>query len=340
MQLKSVVLFVKSNDLVSIILPVYNVEKYLDDCIKSLINQSYKNLEIIFIDDGSTDNSGKILDNYQKKDKRIKVYHKSNGGVSSAKNLGLKHSTGKYITFVDPDDYVTFEYVEYLLNLIKNNNADIAYTKNFFDNYNKKQVDKESISIIDSHKSLYDILTYQINVAVWNKIYRREFLFDNNIKFYEDIFMGEGFNFNVLAFSKANKIVTSNKKIYYYRRDNNTSATTKFKIEKWENALFAIEKIKSNIHTNDKRLKEALCFAEWRTNIDAYTLLNIAKMNKVYPLFNKKTLKNSQKYAKLVSKMDISKKDNMRSFIIRYFPKLLPFLLKIRRRIYRVDVSN
>ena len=108
------------NKLISIIIPVYNVEKYLEDCLNSVVNQTYKNLEIILIDDGSTDNSGKICDLYAKKDNRIVVIHKENAGVSSARNVGLKIAKGLYIGFVDPDDYIAEDMYEILYqNIIK-----------------------------------------------------------------------------------------------------------------------------------------------------------------------------------------------------------------------------
>ena len=93
------------NDLISIVVPLYNVENYLKECIDSILTQSYHNLEIILVDDGSTDNSGKICDNYAKKDSRIKVIHKENGGASDARNYGIKEAKGKYIQFTDSDDF-------------------------------------------------------------------------------------------------------------------------------------------------------------------------------------------------------------------------------------------
>lgn len=102
------------DDLISVIVPVYNVEKYLHKCINSILNQTYKNLEIILIDDGSTDNSGKICDEYALKDNRIKVIHKENGGLSSARNAGLDICSGDYIGFVDSDDYIAEDMYEYL----------------------------------------------------------------------------------------------------------------------------------------------------------------------------------------------------------------------------------
>ena len=103
------------NDLISIIVPVYNVEKYLVKCLESIINQTYKYLEIILIDDGSTDGSGRICDEYAKKDNRIKVSHKGNGGLSSARNVGLDMSAGQYIAFVDSDDWLELDMYEYLM---------------------------------------------------------------------------------------------------------------------------------------------------------------------------------------------------------------------------------
>ena len=111
-------------DLISVIVPIYNVEKYINRCIDSIIEQTYTNLEIILVDDGSTDNSGSICDEYAKKDNRIKVIHKENGGVSSARNVGLDTAIGQYITFVDSDDYIEKKYCEILLKTLKKQKAD------------------------------------------------------------------------------------------------------------------------------------------------------------------------------------------------------------------------
>ena len=116
-------------DLISVIVPVYNVENYLKRCLDSIINQTYQNIEIILIDDGSTDNSGNLCEDYKKIDNRIKVVHKTNGGLSDARNTGIKKAKGKYITFVDSDDYVEYDYVEYLYNLIKKYDTNISFCK-------------------------------------------------------------------------------------------------------------------------------------------------------------------------------------------------------------------
>ena len=112
--------------LVSIIVPVYNVEKYIERCVKSLIAQEHNNIEIILVDDGTKDNSGKIIDSLAVTDSRIKVIHKTNGGVSSARNAGLEIAKGDYVVFVDGDDYVDSDYVSYFLKLAVENGCDIA----------------------------------------------------------------------------------------------------------------------------------------------------------------------------------------------------------------------
>ncbi len=113
-------------ELISIIVPVYNVEQYLEKCVKSIIRQTYKNIEIILIDDGATDSSGKICDKLKLKDNRIKVIHKENGGLSDARNAGLKVAKGEYIGFVDSDDYIKEDMFETLYNLNKKYNSEIS----------------------------------------------------------------------------------------------------------------------------------------------------------------------------------------------------------------------
>lgn len=330
----------KSNDLVSIILPVYNVSKYIRECVDSIINLNYRNFEAIFVDDGSTDDCLKILKEYSEHDDRIKVFHKENGGVSTAKNYGLKNAKGKYITFIDPDDYVMPDYLDYLIELMESNESEVAVSKGIFDNYNNKPELKDEKIRLTSKEALVDILTYNMNVAVWNKMYLKKFLDDNHITFYEDVFMGEGFNFNVKCFSCAKSVTVGHHKTYFYRRDNNNSATTKFKLEKWENAIYAIDKMKEVLNFDDKDIKIAWQFAKWRTNVDAYTLLCITNNQKEYPEFVRSTLSVGKKYANIVSKVKCSKKDAIRALCMRICPALLSKLLLLRRKIYGVKIKN
>jgi glycosyltransferase involved in cell wall biosynthesis len=140
--------------IVSIIVPVYNVEKYLAQCLDSLIMQTLKNIEIILIDDGSTDNSGLICDEYAAQDSRIKVIHKKNGGASDTRNAGLKSMNGDFVSFVDGDDFVADDYIQTLYNLLITNGGDIACIQfiHYYPDYPEKtlpkQIDKGSMSIV------------------------------------------------------------------------------------------------------------------------------------------------------------------------------------------------
>lgn len=169
-------------ELVSIIVPIYNVEKYLEECIESIISQTYKNIEIILVNDGSTDGSKKIVDEYASKYKFIKVIHKKNGGLSDARNCGIKNSNGEYICFVDSDDIVTNDYIETMYYNIKNYNTCIAACGmcNFYEDGKKQEICFKNIKQLyvgeDAHKYL-NIMGY-FNVSSCNKLYKKE-LFDN-----------------------------------------------------------------------------------------------------------------------------------------------------------------
>ena len=217
--------------LISIIIPVYKVEKYLEKCIQSVINQTYENLQIILVDDGSPDNCGKICDEYAKKDHRIEVIHKSNGGLSDARNKGLEMAKGEYIGFVDSDDYIEADMYEVLYNLLKQYNADVSIC-----NFYTVSQGKISIKNADNGINEYNrieilkeiLLDKNIQSYAWNKLYKKE-LFDE-IKYpigkkYEDI----GTTFYLLE--KCNKVVVTGKSEYYYinRQDsiiNNVTEST------------------------------------------------------------------------------------------------------------------
>lgn len=326
------------NEKVSIIIPVYNVEKYLEKCIKSVINQTYKNIEIILIDDGSIDNSGKICDEYAKKDSRITVLHKKNSGVSSARNLGLENVTSKYLCFIDGDDFVMRDYVEHMLDLIKKEDSDISICTKMFGNFDNEQVKNESIKIFDAEETVEAILNYKIPIGVYSKLFKTDLIKNNNICFFEELFMGEGFNFNVACFQRANKVVISNRKIYYYRRDNNTSATTKFSIKKCENSLYAMELMKKKFVIKSDRVLNSWEYAKWRTYSDAFDYICLGNGKKD----NREKYKEYKRYVKknfwVANKVKISKKDKLRAYIMGVFPESIPLVLKLRRLKYKIKV--
>ena len=165
-------------DLISVIVPVYNVEKYLDKCIQSIVDQTYTNLEIILVDDGSPDNSGAICDEWAEKDNRIKVIHKANGGLSDARNAGLDIATGEYIAFVDSDDYIELDFYDKLYNVIKATNCDISICnlRKVYENNNVSvnNCDTFEITEYSTTEAMSALIDDKIRQVVWNKLYKAD----------------------------------------------------------------------------------------------------------------------------------------------------------------------
>ena len=169
-----------TSECISIVIPVYRVEKYLSRCVDSVIGQTYRNLEIILVDDGSPDRCGAICDSLAQKDPRIHVYHKENGGLSDARNFGTARASGSYITFIDSDDYIAPGYIEYLYNLIRKHDADISCccmvkTETDHAEYgiNPEIPEEQVLSGRDASFALMDDL-YMVLVTAWGKLYRSE----------------------------------------------------------------------------------------------------------------------------------------------------------------------
>ena len=210
--------------LLSIIVPIYNVEQYLDRCIQSILNQTYQNLEIILVDDGATDCSGAIADSYAAKDKRIKVFHKENGGLSDARNYGLEHVTGDYILFIDSDDFIVNIMCERLITVASSNNADIV-SCNYYIYRGDDDISIHTMSVQDDKRTFtgMDMLRYyllktepfDLNV-VWNKIFKLD-LFNGvvPVRFPKGRVQEDNFTIFML-FLNANSIVTVNEPLYYY----------------------------------------------------------------------------------------------------------------------------
>lgn len=330
---------IKEDIKVSVIVPIYNVEKYLTKCIETIMNQTYKNIEIILVDDGSPDSSGNICDEYAKKDNRIKVIHKDNEGVSAARNSGIDIATGDYVCFVDGDDYVMDDYVEYLLKLSRTGNSDVVLSTELFSDYDLKQIKKDRIKVYTAEETTEAILCYKIPIGVYNKLFKRSFL-GKDIRFLTELKIGEGFNFNTTAFQKANNVTVGHRKIYFYRKDNPTSVTTKFSAEKWKNGLYALEVIKKNFIIKTKRLERAWEFANWRTHTDVYDLLVLANAVSENTELYKRCLSITRRQAYLSFLVPISIKQRLRAIIIGIYPKLIPNLMLMRRKKYNVNVEN
>ena len=179
--------------LISVVLPIYNIEAYLDRCMEAVLNQTYDNLEILMVDDGSPDGCGAMCDRYAREDSRVKALHKENGGLSDARNYGIAHSTGEYITCIDPDDYVDLDFVEYLYGLADKYSARMSICQHIteYDNGTCKDHGSAGDELLDVETCLRRMLYHDvIDTSAWAKLYHRS-LFDTvsypKGKIFEDI---------------------------------------------------------------------------------------------------------------------------------------------------------
>ncbi|WP_270568130.1 glycosyltransferase family 2 protein, partial [Clostridium beijerinckii] len=234
---------------VSIIIPVYNVQKYLKKCLESVIRQTMKDIEIIIINDGSIDNSLEICRQYSKNDKRIKLIDKKNEGVSKARNTGILHATGKYICFVDSDDWIESNMIENLYNFVLVNDSDFCMCNFIKENeskcdYVRSNLDKKVLNENEIKKHLLIPLIERDDNekehilarfrTPWGKLFKRDIIEKYNIRFKEDLIIGEDFLFNLDFLIHANKVIISDKFHYHYINNTN-SATMKYKDDCWKN---------------------------------------------------------------------------------------------------------
>lgn len=218
-------------DKVTIVIPVYNVESFLKQAVESAINQTYKNIEIILVDDGSKDNSGKMCDEFAKIDDRIKVIHKPNGGLSDARNAGLEVATGKYIMFLDSDDFYELDAVEAMYKEIADKDADFVIgnyinASEAGEKWDKPVFDLEKFKpfklSIDDHFNSFFIM----NSGVWNKIFKKEFIDSINVKFEKGL-PAEDAIFTTYCFIKSSKVYYIPHIVFNYRlREGNSISTS------------------------------------------------------------------------------------------------------------------
>ena len=316
-------------DLISVIVPVYKVENFLKRCVDSIINQTYRNLEIILVDDGSPDNCGRICDEYQKRDSRVRVIHKDNGGLSDARNAGIEIATGQFLGFVDSDDYIAPDMYEHLYSILVNNNADISVCSASIvqEGGRPEYTDDEKILVFHGQGILYS-LVYEKKFTV-NKLYKRQ-VFDG-VEFpvgmlYEDLAT------TYRLMEQANTIVVSFAKKYaYVQRNGSIMNQTAFKM-KTDKIAIIDEMWKHFSQKNRPQKKELL----------AGVIMYI--INDIFKMMGRKKLENNPEYRECLSKF--VKKKCLLIFANRYIslynrfvlafyilnPKLLAYVYRIKSR--------
>ena len=213
--------------MISIIVPIYNVEKYLDKCLESIVNQTYKNMEIILVNNGSTDNSLSIAKSWQYQDNRIKVFSIDNKGVSYARNYGIKVSNGNYIAFVDSDDWIDRDMYETLMNGIVEYDADIAQCSYYINSKNKQVLIKKGKEnlLLNNTEGVINVLTADIFFpAIWNKLYKKKIITEN----FKKLNIAEDRLFNIEVFKNAKSSIYIDECKYHYYQRNDSVIHQKF----------------------------------------------------------------------------------------------------------------
>ena len=310
----------KELPLISLVVPVYNCEKYVGECIESILIQDYSNIELILVNDGSKDNSKKIIEDYAKKDKRIRIINQDNFGVSAARNNGIKTANGKYIGFIDADDYIERDYVSYYYKLIKENDAEIALTPmpRKFNEQSKNEelkIKKDFVEIWTGVEAAKNMLYYNVVIAPWNKIISKKIIDENNIRFNEKLAFGEGFNFSIDCFQRATKVVVGHKNVYNYRVDNKNSVMTKFSLKLVDGSIEAQETIRNNLVKPTKELLKACKYANWHTYCDCLNTIIGCNVKEKYKDRYKKIKKVCRKDALCIIGTPISKKDKIKGIL-------------------------
>jgi len=317
---------------ISVIIPIYNVENYLEACLSSIVNQTFKDIEIICINDGSTDKSKNILNRYAKKDNRVIMINKKNEGLSIARNIGIDKATGEYIMFVDSDDTLEKECVEEVLKHTSNTQLCICKLKkhyNGIDNSANKKLEESTIKL-RKNNFFKAYCQKTINGPVC-KLYDRKIVKENNIKFIENLSLGEDLLFNLEYIKHINSIVILEKELYNYRLGNSNSLGQKY----YPNMLWIQNKLMEKILEVFANVDEEILLAETLKYITTplSNELRNSNINIIKRYFNMRKLAKSEYFQIEIKK----RKSILKKWDYFLLKNKLYILYLIRRRVYKYE---
>lgn len=278
--------------LISIICPVYNIENYITRCINSILIQSFSDFELLLIDDGSTDCSGSICDFWAKKDNRIRTFHKTNGGVSSARNFGIEIAAGRYIMFIDADDWIDNTTLAFCSNFIDKYDV-IRFSINYYygtDSPRNSSYTYDNSTELD--KCLRDVIGRSTILGVCGSIFKRDIFLLNNIRFDETLSYGEDWLVLYKVLRRINSIVTASNALYYYDKTRDTSCTNNLSYKKIRESIFVMKNI-----LEDKNLDKTFEMEKAACKCDIFcALINSEKSKPIQLLKHCKELNRSGYY--------------------------------------------
>lgn len=250
---------------VSIVVPLYKSEQFLVKLIDSVLNQTYKNIELILVDDESPDNSGKIADEYAENDKRVVSVHQKNKGCCGARNTGLELATGEYLMLADGDDWLEPDCIEYLVDIMEKNSCEMAMTDCVFTTRNRKQNDIDNVRVWTKERATCGIIYVETPIGPWNKLYTTQVIKKNKLSFSVPWF-GEGLYFSSMAAQYSNRVAVGHRKVYNYRLNNPNSGTTVKDVKNGISALNNIHYIKDNLVIRTCATEYACDWHIWNNN--------------------------------------------------------------------------
>lgn len=317
--------------MISVIVPVFNVEKYLDRCILSIVSQTYLDIEIILIDDGSTDSSSVICDTWEQKDNRIKVIHKKNEGVSIARNTGIDAAQGEYVYFVDGDDYLESNAFEKMYNIIKKYDVDFVYCGfNQIDSIDRKIYDETGKSNIRKKEEVLDEffeqnITKTLMYPPWNKLCKAQIV--KKIKFNNNYKIGEDVLFNFMLLDESKRVYFLNETLYNYIIRKNSAMRENFSSKKFDYvyAAYDIENICKDKYS--QTLYEKAHFWTFCHNMVIVRNILLNNMQKKY-FENYAYFVNYLKKNKKECYKKLSAKKRIEFIVILYFPWMITKLKK------------
>ena len=324
------------NPLLSVIVPVYNVEDQLPRCVESILKQTYTNFELLLINDGSKDSSGEICDFYAQKDSRVKVFHKENGGVSSARNIGIENSIGSYLLLIDSDDYIKPNLFEDLYEILKIQDFDLILFSFILKWKYTNKIVYENLTSVSTLTQ--DILMCKIHGSIWNKLIKRSIFLDNNIRFNETISMGEDYLALIQLSIYIKSLHNLKTPYYYYNQINENSLTKNYSIKHTYDIKKVFSILEGDSLFRTKKLSDALIIGKTKKILDLIYFSSINNRKMVFQSFALNEFTTSEEHAfsfrdKVILRLFIKNKTKTIDMIIlvsKFIHELVQ-ILKLRR---------